>query len=104
MSAVEPDQSVTDAVVECGLTIPQDFICPLSQEIMKDPVMALDGHSYERRYIEEWFRRGRIVSPLTNVQLGSSQLIVNHNLRKGGLHSLSLPSIFHPLALVLNTV
>jgi hypothetical protein len=34
--------------------IPDDMICPISFEVMKDPVMAQDGHTYERVCIEEW--------------------------------------------------
>ena len=63
--------------------IPPDFICVITQEVMRDPVIALDGHSYERDAIMEWFDRGRIVSPLTNVPLGSRYLTPNHTLRKG---------------------
>jgi hypothetical protein len=25
--------------------IPQDYICPITNEIMEDPVVAADGHS-----------------------------------------------------------
>ncbi len=48
MSAAE--QNVTEAVEE-GVAIPPDYICPLSMEIMNDPVIALDGNSYEREFI-----------------------------------------------------
>ena len=53
-----------------GGPIPPDFICPITQEIMRDPVIALDGHSYERTAITQWFGLGRIKSPLTNAPLG----------------------------------
>jgi len=33
---------------------PADFICPITTELMSDPVMAADGHSYERTAIERW--------------------------------------------------
>eukprot|EP00981_Chlorochromonas_danica_P000232 scaffold55_cov225-Ochromonas_danica.AAC.4 len=32
--------------------IPDEFQCPLSRELFDDPVVAADGYSYERRYIE----------------------------------------------------
>lgn len=32
------------------------FKCPLTQEIMEDPVMAADGHSYESSALQNWFR------------------------------------------------
>ena len=58
------------------------FVCPITQEPMVDPVVALDGHSYSRGAIQDWFRQGRLSSPCTNEQLASEQLLPNHNLRK----------------------
>lgn len=33
------------------------FLCPITQQIMEDPVMTDDGHSYERDAIEQWCAR-----------------------------------------------
>ena len=64
--------------------IPLDYVCPITQELMRDPTIALDGHSYERDAIIEWFgRSGTTKSPLTGVSLESSHLTPNHTLRKG---------------------
>jgi hypothetical protein len=30
------------------------YFCPISMEMMEDPVVAADGHSYERAEIEKW--------------------------------------------------
>jgi hypothetical protein len=49
---------------------------------MIDPVIAEDGHTYERRGIEEWFRQGHNTSPATGVKLNALTLIPNVNLRK----------------------
>ena len=57
-------------------------MCPITQEQMVDPVVALDGHSYSRVAIQDWFRQGRLSSPCTNEQLASAQLVPNHSLRK----------------------
>ena len=43
---------------------PDDFLCPITCEKMVDPVVASDGHSYERQAIEEVIG-GTKVSPLT---------------------------------------
>ncbi len=58
-----------------------DFICPITQEIMDDPVIAVDGHTYDRIAIEEWFTHKR-VSPKTNSQLDSSALLPNHLIKR----------------------
>lgn len=56
------------------------FLCPISKEVMRDPVLACDGHSYERRNIERWLRE-KTTSPLTGAQLDLLILIPNHTLR-----------------------
>jgi len=33
---------------------PPEFYCPITHEVMVDPVVAQDGHTYERQAIEEW--------------------------------------------------
>lgn len=57
------------------------FICCITQDIMTNPVMTVDGHTYERSAIEQWFKENR-TSPATLLPLHSKQLIPNHNLKK----------------------
>jgi hypothetical protein len=64
------------------LEIPKDCICPFSQHLMEDPVIAADGMSYERKFIEEWFKRRKWTSPMTNKRLPHRTLIPNHQLRQ----------------------
>ena len=33
------------------VNIPEDYLCPITQELMEDPVIAADGHSNERAAI-----------------------------------------------------
>ena len=40
-------------------TAPDALCCPISMEIMRDPVIAADGHTYERVEIESWFANNR---------------------------------------------
>jgi len=61
---------------------PPDMYCPITREVMNDPVIADDGHSYERIAVEYWFVMGRFTSPMTNEPLSSIKLIPNHALRK----------------------
>eukprot|EP00210_Caulerpa_lentillifera_P006973 g6668.t1 len=56
------------------------IICPITMEVMKDPVITADGHTYERRAIEQWLGRKRI-SPLTRQPMSSSALIPNMAMR-----------------------
>lgn len=41
---------------------PPSFLCPVGYSIMTDPVITLDGHTYERGNIERWFRVGHTTS------------------------------------------
>ena len=43
---------------------PPSFICPLTLELMVDPVTAADGHSYESAAIKQWLQSSAL-SPLT---------------------------------------
>ncbi|EOD17969.1 hypothetical protein EMIHUDRAFT_61507, partial [Emiliania huxleyi CCMP1516] len=60
---------------------PDDFICPITTEIMSDPVVAADGQSYERSAIERWLAT-KSTSPLTSAELESKGLFPNHSLRR----------------------
>jgi hypothetical protein len=66
--------------------VPSMF-CPITLELMRDPVIALDGYAYERHAIETWFqhqwsRKMPILSPMTNLRLPSTLIISAHTLRK----------------------
>lgn len=66
-------------VTESGL--PWEFECPLTLEVMDDPVLAADGYTYERSAIESWFKKQPIVSPLTHKPI-PSKLKPNFRLRE----------------------
>ena len=57
-----------------------DLRCPITLEVMRDPVLAGDGHSYERAAIERWLSSHR-TSPLTGRVMPTAQLLPNHRLR-----------------------
>eukprot|EP00808_Paulinella_micropora_P022057 g28019.t1 len=59
---------------------PRGFICPISLEVMHDPVIAADGHSYERETIVEWFKH-KNTSPSTNLPLPHTLLVENIALK-----------------------
>lgn len=59
---------------------PSPVHCPITMEIMSDPVMASDGFSYQRRSIKGWLRY-TTRSPITNEHL-ESQLVDNYNLKR----------------------
>lgn len=46
------------------------------QELMQDPVIAADGHTYERAAMEAWLQH-KSISPVTSKQLKHTRLIGN---------------------------
>jgi len=64
--------------------IPHDFLCPITLDRMSDPVIAADGHTYERAAIEEWIASGRTTSPFdtsNSRSLVSKRLVPNADLK-----------------------
>lgn len=63
------------------------FICPITQDIMKDPVMAADGFTYDRESIAMWLQSHE-TSPMTNAKFDHKNLTPNHALRSSILEFL----------------
>ncbi|KAK2853859.1 hypothetical protein Q5P01_006520 [Channa striata] len=61
--------------------IPDEFLCPITREPMKDPVIAADGYSYERDAIESWIHTKNRSSPMTNLPLLTTLLTPNYTLK-----------------------
>ena len=61
-------------------SLARDLTCPITGEILIDPVVAADGHTYERQAIERWLQDHQ-TSPLTNAALTSKQLLPNLRLK-----------------------
>ncbi|XP_052254309.1 WD repeat, SAM and U-box domain-containing protein 1-like isoform X7 [Dreissena polymorpha] len=61
--------------------VPDEYLCPITREIMKDPVICSDGYSYERAAIASWMNKGKNCSPMTNAVLTSKDLTPNRSLK-----------------------
>ena len=64
-----------------GALVPNEFKCPMTLELMVDPVLASDGNTYERYTFERWISGGNAVSPLTNLPLSFIFTTPNLNLK-----------------------
>jgi len=62
------------------LQMEPDFMCPIMHERMTEPVLAADGHTYERQAIETWLRMHN-TSPMTGSPLAHRYLTENFALR-----------------------
>uniref|UniRef100_A0A0R0F179 RING-type E3 ubiquitin transferase n=2 Tax=Glycine max TaxID=3847 RepID=A0A0R0F179_SOYBN len=63
-----------------SLVIPDEFRCPISLELMKDPVIICTGQTYDRSCIKKWLEAGHRTCPMTQQILSTSILIPNHAL------------------------
>ncbi|PSS04736.1 U-box domain-containing protein [Actinidia chinensis var. chinensis] len=58
---------------------PNDFRCPISLEIMFDPVILSSGHTFDRPSIQRWLDTGHWACPITKLPLSEPpSLIPNH--------------------------
>ncbi|KAF9688435.1 hypothetical protein SADUNF_Sadunf02G0196900 [Salix dunnii] len=57
---------------------PEEFKCPLSKELMRDPVVLATGQTYDRTFIQKWLKAGNRTCPLTQQVL--SHIILTPNL------------------------
>ena len=81
----EAQQVTNDVSLKKGdylseITHTHEFECPITMDIMEDPVIASDGFSYERSAIKDWLAQSDR-SPVTNKKLEHSMLTSNHALR-----------------------
>lgn len=59
-----------------------DFICPITQDVMRYPVKCSDGYIYEKAAIQEWLTSRRKTSPMTNLPVEDIKLIPQLDLQK----------------------
>ena len=67
----EDDDDEEDGWRDPGEDVPGRMVCPITQRVMKDPVICADGTTYERRAIAQWFRQ-KAISPLTNLPIAKT--------------------------------
>ena len=77
----ENDADDDGAVVVDDGTMPHEFYCPITMMPMVCPVVAADGHTYEKRAIVRALMI-KLASPVTGKDLYSNLLFSNYNLRK----------------------
>mmetsp|Transcript_14072 Transcript_14072/g.20798 ORF Transcript_14072/g.20798 Transcript_14072/m.20798 type:complete len:478 (+) Transcript_14072:189-1622(+) len=72
---------ITKPVLVKGHQLRDEFSCPITRELMRDPVIAADGHTYDREAIEMWLRSHN-TSPRTGQLMDHLILVPNHNLKR----------------------
>jgi pyridoxal/pyridoxine/pyridoxamine kinase len=48
---------VEEEKIESMVVVAEELSCPICLKLMTDPVVADDGHTYQRQAIEEWIKK-----------------------------------------------
>ncbi|KAK7412486.1 hypothetical protein VNO78_03950 [Psophocarpus tetragonolobus] len=72
---------ITKEIAETFLTVPKDFCCPISLDLMRDPVIISTGQTYDRSSISRWMEEGHTTCPKTGQMLAHTRLVPNRALR-----------------------
>ena len=63
------------------INVPDDFYCPITGDLMNEPVLGKDGHSYEKSEILKWLSTNS-TSPMTREPLTKDDLVDNLPLKR----------------------
>lgn len=58
-------------------SIDKQLMCPITHQLLIDPVVAEDGKVYERTAIEDWLEKNKR-SPITNLPMGATLFAATH--------------------------
>jgi hypothetical protein len=70
-----------DPAAAIAINPPEDFLCPINLEIMRDPVIVATGQTYERVAIARWLEGGHDTCPKSGQKLPHLRLIPNYALK-----------------------
>ena len=84
----------TRTIMTISGLVPGSFKCPITGEVMREPVMDPEGHTYEQDAILHWLQRNA-TSPITRTALTPAMLKPNRALRDAieSMHGLSQSAI-----------
>ncbi|XP_047325153.1 U-box domain-containing protein 15-like [Impatiens glandulifera] len=88
VAGMEEETTMVDIPSSCetlsksaSLQIPNEFLCPISLEIMMDPVIVATGQTYERESIQKWLDTDHKTCPKTGLVLAHQFLVPNFALK-----------------------
>ena len=81
-SSKQQQQASAAAEEEQEVAVPAHFVCPISLDLMRDPVTAPTGITYDRESVEGWLARGNARCPVTGRPLRLADLVPNHATRR----------------------
>lgn len=79
--ASTPRPNAKQRLPESEIAFPADFRCPISLELMRDPVVVATGQTYDRESISRWIESGHVTCPKTGQLLSRRDMIPNRALK-----------------------
>lgn len=95
-----PNKEFDEIKKSDSIIVPADFVCSISLELMRDPVIVATGQTYERSCIQRWIDCGNITCPKTQQKLENLTLTPNYVLRSLITQWCSKHNIEQPTGLV----
>ena len=83
-NAVERQMDYDENVLDLTgfISLPEKkFICPLTKDVMVDPVMTKTGFNFERKALEDWLDKNGSVCPISSEPLYPSGIVGNKKLQ-----------------------
>ena len=86
----EPELEYVDTYIDDDDNVydeepPNEYICPITQSLMAEPVITYNGRTYEKKNIRDWFKQfhtnEKATDPLTGLKLRKKQLLLNVSLK-----------------------
>src|SRR5437868_3171107 len=72
-----------------------DLVCPITQYIMRDPVMTSNGETYERDAIEEWLKNyihcGKYIGYSCSLDAFMFKIFTNYNYLIDNINICNMP-------------
>ncbi|CAN6250930.1 unnamed protein product [Urochloa humidicola] len=66
---------------DSSFSVPKEFSCPISLDLMRDPVVVSTGQTYDRPSIIQWIEEGHSTCPNSGQALADNRLVPNRALR-----------------------
>ncbi|KAJ8764143.1 hypothetical protein K2173_005053 [Erythroxylum novogranatense] len=80
-ASVSRNQDISSSSQSLLPSIPDEFRCPISLDLMTDPVIVASGHTYDRNSIAQWINSGHHTCPKSGQKLIHMALIPNYALK-----------------------
>ncbi|MED6113689.1 hypothetical protein PIB30_073122 [Stylosanthes scabra] len=78
---VNDSSSSSQSMSMIATNVPDELRCPISLDLMRDPVIVSSGHTYGRNSIAQWINSGHHTCPKSGQRLIHTALIPNYALK-----------------------